>query len=55
MKHKFGNHSEFGQMEPDVRLHHNGSNNPLRWSSVWCLPQRLRCQSQYKEFMIIEC
>ena len=21
----------------------------LRWSPVWCLPQRLRCQSQYQE------
>ncbi|XP_050255019.1 uncharacterized protein LOC126700895 [Quercus robur] len=42
-------------MELDVRLCHNGSNNPLRWSSVWRLLQRLRCQSQYREFMIIEC
>ena len=22
---------------------------PLRWSPVWCLPPRLRCQSQYME------
>ena len=21
----------------------------LRWSPVWCLPQRLRCQSQYQK------
>ena len=55
MKHKFISHSEFVQMELDVRLRHSGSNNPLRWSPMWCLSQRLRCQSQYKEFMIIEC
>ena len=22
---------------------------PLKWSSVWCLPSCLRCQSQYIE------
>ena len=26
----------------------NGKVTPLKWSPVWCLPQRLRCQSQYK-------
>ena len=40
-------------MEPFLCLYHpeNGKITPLRWSPVWCLPQRLRCQSQYKEFL----
>ena len=38
-------------MELSLRPYYckNDKMAPLRWSPVWCLPQRLRCQSQYKK------
>ena len=39
------------QMEPSICLchHENGKTALLRWSPMWCLPQLLQCQSQYKK------
>jgi len=45
MKYKFVSHSEHVQMESDIRLRHRGSTNLSWWSPMWCLPQRLQCQS----------
>ena len=40
-------------MDPSSRLNDyiNEKTAPSRWSPVWCLPQRLRCQSQNKEVL----
>ena len=53
MKCKFVNLSGCIQMEPRCRLRgcRNGKSASLGWSSVCCLPQRLRCQSQNKEVL----
>ena len=40
-------------MDPSSRLddYVNEKTAPSRWSSVWCLPQGLRCQSQNWEVL----
>ena len=51
MKCSFVSYCKCIRMESSLRLCHleNGKVAPLGWSPVWCLLQRLRCQSQYKE------
>ena len=49
MKGRFINLIGCVQMEPRCRLRgwRNGKLASLGWPPVWCLPQRLQCQSQY--------
>jgi len=51
MKCKFASRSECVQMEPSPHVYNsrNGKVAPSEWSPGWCLPQRLQCQSQFKE------
>ena len=53
MKRDFVSWVECVQMDPSSRLDDYGCKRtaPRRWSPVWCLPQRLWCQSQNSEVL----